>query len=730
MKYLDEYRDPELARVLLAELDRVATRPWTLMEVCGGQTHTIVRQGIDELLPAGIRMIHGPGCPVCVTPLETLDRAMAIAARPDVMFTSFGDMLRVPGSRTDLLALKARGADVRVVYSPMDAVTLAQTPPGAAGGLPRRRASRPPRRPTRWRSCGRRRYGLTNFSILVSHVLVPPAMTAILEAAGCEVQGFLAAGHVCTVMGWTEYEPLAATYRVPIVVTGFEPLDLIEGILMAVRQLEEGRFEVENQYARAVRRTGNAPAQEALRRVFRVSDRAWRGIGTDPVERARTGRGVFRLRRGTPLRRRPPVPGGAPRLRRRSDPHRREAADRLRRVRHDMHPTVPARRADGVQRGHLRRLLHRRPAAIRRHGAGDRRWSRPMTTLDPLAASCPVPLTEAERVLLGHGSGGQLSASLIGDVLVPALGSAAPAGALEDAAIVGVDGVDLAVSTDSYVVSPLFFPGGDIGALAVHGTVNDLAMRAAMPVALAVAYVIEEGFPLADLRRVAASVGDAARAAGVPVVTGDTKVVGRGAADGLFVTTTGIGRRIPGASPSATGAAPGDAVLLSGAIGRHGTAVLSTREGLGFEADISSDTRPLHRLVAAMVRAGGMDVHALRDPTRGGIASALNEIAAASQVGIEIDEHALPVPEPVRAACEILGLDPVHVANEGCLVAFVAPQRADAVLAAMRAEAEGAGAVRIGSVQAADHGRVVVRTAVGSRRILDMLVGEQLPRIC
>ena len=353
-----------------------------------------------------------------------------------------------------------------------------------------------------------------------------------------------------------------------------------------------------------------------------------------------------------------------------------------------------------------------------------------MTTLDPLAASCPAPRSETERVLLGHGSGGQLSAALISNVLVPALGAAAPPGPLEDAAVVAVDGDHVVVSTDAYVVSPLFFPGGDIGTLAVNGTVNDLAMRAAMPVALAVAYVVEEGFPLADLRRVAASVGTAARAAGVPVVTGDTKVVGRGAADGVFVITTGIGRRLHDAAPSAAGAEPGDVVLLSGAIGRHGTTILSVREGLGFEVDISSDTQPLHRLVEAMVRAVGPAVHVLRDPTRGGIASALNEIAAESRVGIEIDERALPVPPPVYAACEMLGLDPAHVANEGCLVAFVAPDQADDVLAVMHSRPEAHGAVRIGTVHAADAGRVVVRTAVGSRRVLDKLVGEQLPRIC
>jgi hydrogenase expression/formation protein HypE len=353
-----------------------------------------------------------------------------------------------------------------------------------------------------------------------------------------------------------------------------------------------------------------------------------------------------------------------------------------------------------------------------------------VSPLDVLAATCPVPQAETERVLLGQGSGGQLSAALIDEVLMPALGAASPGGPLEDAAVVRVDAVDLVLSTDAYVVSPLFFPGGDIGCLAVHGTVNDLAMRGAMPVALTVAYVIEEGFALEDLRRIAASVGAAARTAGVPVVTGDTKVVGRGAADGLFVVTSGLGRRISGAQISAGNAAPGDVVLLSGPIGRHGTTILSTREGLGFDADISSDTQPLHRLVEAMLAAGGTALHTLRDPTRGGVASALNEIARASGVGVEIDERALPVPPPVAAACEMLGLDPAHVANEGCLVAFVAPQAAAAVLAAMRDRPEGAQAVQIGSVMATDPGRVTVRTAVGSRRVLDMLVGEQLPRIC
>jgi hydrogenase expression/formation protein HypD len=282
MKYLDEYRDPVLARRLLADLGTATTRPWTIMEVCGGQTHTIVRQGIDELLPAGVRMIHGPGCPVCVTPLEIVDKAVEIAGRPGVVFTSYGDMLRVPGTHGDLLGVKARGGDVRVVYSPLDAVRLAAAHPDRqvvffAVGF---ETTAPANAMAVLHAA---RSGLSNFSVLVSHVLVPPAITAILDAPDNEVQAFLAAGHVCAVMGWTEYEPIAAGYRVPIVVTGFEPLDLLEGILMAVRQLEQGRAEVENQYARAVRRDGNGNAQAAIREVFRITTRTWRGIGAIPA---------------------------------------------------------------------------------------------------------------------------------------------------------------------------------------------------------------------------------------------------------------------------------------------------------------------------------------------------------------------------------------------------------------------------------------------------------------
>jgi len=281
VKYLSEYRDPALARTLVERIRREATRRWVLMEVCGGQTHTIVKQGLPELLGDAVEMIHGPGCPVCVTPLEQIDKALAVAARPGVIFTSFGDMLRVPGSDCDLQQVRARGGQVRVVYSPLDALELARAHPDRevvffAVGF---ETTAPANAMAVWRA---RELGIPNFSILVSHVTVPPAMTAILEAPDNRVQGFLAAGHVCTIMGWTEYEPLAARYRVPIVVTGFEPLDILEGIWMTVRQLEEGRAEVENQYVRAVRREGAPAARETVTRVFQLVDRRWRGIGTIP----------------------------------------------------------------------------------------------------------------------------------------------------------------------------------------------------------------------------------------------------------------------------------------------------------------------------------------------------------------------------------------------------------------------------------------------------------------
>jgi hydrogenase expression/formation protein HypD len=281
MKFLDEYRDQKLAENILEEIRRTVTRPWVLMEVCGGQTHSIVKYGLDYLLPTEVELVHGPGCPVCVTSLEMIDKALAIAARPDVIFCSFGDMLRVPGSELDLLILKSRGADVRVVYSPIDCLKIARANPNKkvvffAIGF---ETTAPANAMSVWQA---KQQGVKNFSILVSHVLVPPSIASILQSPLNRVQGFLGPGHVCTVMGYREYEPLAARFRVPIVITGFEPVDLLEGTLMTIRQLEQGRAEVENQYSRVVQREGNRIAQNLINKVFEVCDRKWRGVGSIP----------------------------------------------------------------------------------------------------------------------------------------------------------------------------------------------------------------------------------------------------------------------------------------------------------------------------------------------------------------------------------------------------------------------------------------------------------------
>jgi hydrogenase expression/formation protein HypD len=281
MKFLDEYRDQKLAEKLVQEIQRTVTRPWVLMEVCGGQTHSIVKYGLDRLLPNEVELVHGPGCPVCVTSLEMIDKALAIAARPDVIFCSFGDMLRVPGSHADLLILKSQGADVRVVYSPIDCLKIARTNPDKkvvffAIGF---ETTAPANAMSAWQA---KRQGVKNFSILVSHVLVPPSIASILQSPLNRVQAFLGPGHVCTVMGYREYEPIAARFQVPIVITGFEPLDLLEGTLMALRQLEQGRAEVENQYSRVVKREGNHAAVDLVNKVFEVCDRKWRGVGSIP----------------------------------------------------------------------------------------------------------------------------------------------------------------------------------------------------------------------------------------------------------------------------------------------------------------------------------------------------------------------------------------------------------------------------------------------------------------
>ena len=355
----------------------------------------------------------------------------------------------------------------------------------------------------------------------------------------------------------------------------------------------------------------------------------------------------------------------------------------------------------------------------------------------------------SDQILLAHGSGGQLSHELVERLFLKYFNNPVLA-QLDDAAVVrgrmedgewrlevggwklegGGAGVRLAFTTDSYVVDPIFFPGGDIGKLAVCGTVNDLAMSGAAPLYLSAGFILEEGLPLADLERVVASMAATARAAGVQIVTGDTKVVERGKADKLFINTAGIGTVPAGVELGSARVQPGDAVILSGTVGDHGVTIMSQREGLRFDAPLVSDCAPLHRLVASLLEVAPQALHCLRDPTRGGLATVLNEVAGKSGVGIEIEECAVPVRDAVRAVCELLGLDPLYAANEGKLVAFVASPVAHEMLAVMRAHEYGQEAAIVGRVTGEHGGRVVLRTTLGARRILDMLAGEQLPRIC
>ncbi len=355
-----------------------------------------------------------------------------------------------------------------------------------------------------------------------------------------------------------------------------------------------------------------------------------------------------------------------------------------------------------------------------------------MSTVEqaPWRAACPAPLTDGERVQLGHGSGGKMSARLLRERFLPHFTGPALA-QLGDAAVVRLGIEEVAISTDTFVVTPLEFPGGNIGSLAVHGTLNDVAMMGARPLWLSAGFVLEEGLPLDLLDRIVRSMAAAARDAGVELITGDTKVVERGKADGIFINTTGFGAIEPGFRPRPNGARPGDVVITTGPIGRHGIAIMAAREEIGFATQVESDAATLLPLVRLLRDAIGPErVHVLRDPTRGGVASALNEIAGASGVGVVLDEGAVPVPAAVQSACEMLGLDPLYVANEGVFLAFI-PAAAEALaLAALRSHPLGAGAARIGGVVETNPGMVVLRTGLGGTRIVDMLPGDQLPRIC
>ncbi len=343
---------------------------------------------------------------------------------------------------------------------------------------------------------------------------------------------------------------------------------------------------------------------------------------------------------------------------------------------------------------------------------------------------CPIPISKYPSITLGHGGGGRLSQTLIQELFLAAFGDAASDG-LHDGALLEVERGTLAYSTDSFVIDPIFFPGGNIGSLAVHGTVNDVAMCGARPLALSVGFILEEGLPMEQLWRVACSMGEAAREAGVPIATGDTKVVDRGKGDGVFINTSGVGVVLPGARIAPDRARPGDVVLLSGTIADHGIAILSVREGLEFETELLSDSACLAGMTQGLIEAAGEKIHVMRDPTRGGVASALNEIAAEAGVGIRLDETSLPVHREVRGACEILGLDPLYVANEGKCLVIADPSTAGKLLEVMRSHPVGREATVIGEVvEDGGAGRVVLNSRIGGTRVVDMISGDQLPRIC
>jgi hydrogenase expression/formation protein HypE len=351
-----------------------------------------------------------------------------------------------------------------------------------------------------------------------------------------------------------------------------------------------------------------------------------------------------------------------------------------------------------------------------------------MSSEDTPFGQCPLPVNQVTEILMGHGSGGKLSAQLIENLIVPAFRNP-ELELLDDQAVVSLNGSRLAFTTDSYVVTPIFFPGGDIGELAVNGTVNDLAMGGAQPLYLSLAFILEEGLPIADLQRVVESARRAAERAGVKIVTGDTKVVGKGSGDKVFINTSGIGLIPRGIDLSSARIRPGDSILLSGTIGDHGIAILSQREGLEFEGELRSDTAPLHDLAAAALRACP-EIHAMRDPTRGGLAATLVEFASRRHLGIEVDETSIPIRDTVKGACEILGLDPLLVANEGKLVAFVPQEHSERVLDALRGHPLGRDAARIGRVTERHPGFVLLKTPVGGERVLDLPFAEALPRIC
>ena len=720
VRFVDEFRDAELGQVLAGEI--LATvepgRHYKLMEVCGGHTHSIYKYGVDDLLPANVELVHGPGCPVCVIPMGRVDDGIALANEPGVIFTCFGDMMRVPGlARARCSRPRPSGADVRMVYSPLDALRIARsnpdrevvffaigfetTAPSTALTLKRAKAE-----------------GLTQLQL---HVQPRDDRAAAARAAGLarpaprRLHRPRPRRAPSSARGRSSSS--RATYGKPVVIAGFEPLDILQAIQMILVQLREGRCEVENQYKRVVPYDGNQRALEVMAEVFALRPHfEWRGLGFISHSGPEAHRRLRRLRRRAALqrprhpRRRPqglPVRRGA---------QGRHQAVRVQGVRHRVHAGAADRHVHGQLRGRLRRLLQLRPL---RQGAGS-------------GVRCPRRLRTASSESWGSSRppGPSARSSATSASRWPTAPAARPRAASSKGCSRPRSGsrrsttrrpsATLALTTDAFVVKPLRFPGGSIGELAVNGTVNDLAMGGAKPLALTLSLILEEGLGRDDAaRRGRRDRARRARRAGVRIVGGDTKVVERGHADGMYITTTGLGRRDPRARVRARrGPATGS---CSPARSARTARRSCSRAASSSSTPTSTPTRA--RCGPRSTRSSGRASALLRDATRGGVASVLNELARASGVAMLSQEAAVPVAPAVAGACELLGIDPMYVANEGVFVAIVAPgPSARALRRRLRPD--------IGEVKTEPPGMVLVATSFGGKRVMDELVGDPLPRIC
>ena len=656
MKFVDEFRDPELIAKAGEEIRQLAdpNRHYRIMEVCGGHTHAIYRFGLKDLLPANIELIHGPGCPVCVLPMGRIDDGLSLAAQPDVIFAAFGDMMRVPGTHGSPLEHKARGMDVRIVYSPADALKLARnnpekhvmffaigfetTAPSTALTLMRAKAE-----------------GMHNFSVFCNHVTIIPAIRAILDSPDMRLDGFIGPGHVSTVIGCRPYEWIAKDEGKPIVVSGFEPLDMLQSIVMLLRQLRKRR----GQSRKPVQ------ARRAVGRQSRRAARHGRGVRTAPVFRvARPGIhlaiGAAHPRRAMRMGRRAALHGSRHARHRsqgravRRSAQRRAEARAMQAVRTRMHARTSDRRADGFVGRIMRSILQLRASQTGHH----RECRDALSKREFMATAVTKIRFRDPQIEMAHGAGGKASRRLVEGLFAPLLFGASTE-PLGDAAHIQINGTRIAITTDSFVVKPLRFPGGSIGELAVNGTVNDLAVSGARAEAMVVTFVLEAGLPTEILEAEVRAMADAAETRRRQHRR--RRHQSRRARQGrrMYITTTGIGRLIPGVDISPQSVRPGDKVLLSGPIGDHGITILA-----GARRTRSRSRSSLrHALRSSAGRGAGRATLApgirwMRDPTRGGVATSLNELARDCGLGIALFEEKIPVRDAVRGACELAGPRP------------------------------------------------------------------------